>query len=142
MYWSTPLQSGADSVAPKTLASAMSSRISEAPTLAASLNIAFFALNGWSMNSIEGTPIGLRARLEPLAQTGRASATASAPKHAMREHAAQRAAGFLTDMEALLGRRSQRLWGVPLTCRCRNTVARAGPGNIGHVAYFAAATCG
>src|SRR5262245_46179392 len=108
----------------------MSSRISEAPTLAASLNMAAFALYAWSRNSIEWMPIGLCARREPFAQTGSASATQSAPQDAMQDHAARRAAGFLTDMEALLGRRSQRLCEVPLTCRCRSTVARPGRGNI------------
>src|ERR1700749_2590716 len=58
MYWSTPLQSGAAGGAGKIAGSSTSTRIVDAPTAAASRNIARLAPNGCVRYSIECTPIG------------------------------------------------------------------------------------
>src|SRR5437016_963765 len=58
MYWSTPLQSGAPGGAGKIAGSSTSTRIVDAPTAAASRNIARLAPNGCVRYSIECTPIG------------------------------------------------------------------------------------
>src|SRR6201995_1526836 len=58
MYWSTALQSGAAGGAGKIADSSTSTRIVEAPTAAASWNIARLAPNGCVRYSIECTPIG------------------------------------------------------------------------------------
>src|ERR1700755_2355298 len=58
MYWSTPVQSGAAGGAGKIAGSSTSTRIVDAPTAAASPNIARLAPNGGVRDRIEWTPIG------------------------------------------------------------------------------------